>query len=201
MTMALPKPLVAGRMFLEETIWKRRSTRNYLRRPTTKGNLSQILWAAQGISSGEDGCRVVPSTAALYPLELHVSVRHGGVVGGEPGIYYRRPARHIVTVTHDGDYSAPLQLEAGGQDQAGEAAADMVMTDMAAKLVLRYGERSVQCVPQESGHAAQNVYLQSTALGLGIVVLEAFQEEKVCRLIGRELDEKPLCIMPMGIPP
>jgi len=41
----------------------------------------------------------------------------------------------------------------------------------------RYGERGVQYVHMEAGHAAQNLYLEATALNLGMVSIGAFNDE------------------------
>jgi nitroreductase len=50
----------------------------------------------------------------------------------------------------------------------------------------------------EAGHAAQNVYLQATALGLGTVVIGAFFDDEVSRVV--DLGEaSPLYLMPVGV--
>ncbi len=50
----------------------------------------------------------------------------------------------------------------------------------------------------EVGHAAQNIYLQAVSLGLGTVVVGAFNDKSVKKEIGAQKDEEPLCIMPIG---
>ncbi len=50
----------------------------------------------------------------------------------------------------------------------------------------------------EVGHAAQNICLQATALGLGLVTVGAFQDDLVKMIIGMEADETPLYIIPVG---
>ena len=50
----------------------------------------------------------------------------------------------------------------------------------------------------EVGHAAQNVYLQAVALELGTVVVGAFRDEQVTKLLQLAPAEKPLYIMPVG---
>ena len=50
----------------------------------------------------------------------------------------------------------------------------------------------------EAGHAAQNVYLQATALGLGTVVVGAFDDGGVSRVMGLG-QARPLYIMPVGL--
>jgi nitroreductase len=50
----------------------------------------------------------------------------------------------------------------------------------------------------ETGHAAQNVYLQATALGLGTVIVGAFQDEEVQDVLGLPGDHAPLALLPVG---
>ena len=47
----------------------------------------------------------------------------------------------------------------------------------------------------EVGHAARNVYLQAVLMGLGTVVVGAFDDEDG-RVVQMEDDERALCIMP-----
>jgi len=46
----LPAPLLHGGMSIEETLAKRESTRNFTSKPLTPSEISQVLWAAQGIT-------------------------------------------------------------------------------------------------------------------------------------------------------
>lgn len=197
---ALPKPLASGGMSVEEAIAKRRSIRDYAPRPMTTDKLSQVLWAAQGITDAEDGFRAAPSAGALYPLELYISVREGGVVEIQPGVYRYGADKHAITLIRSGDCSPQLEAAAYGQEQVGQAAVSIVVAGVLERASSKYGDRAAQYVFQESGHAAENVYLQSTALGLGTVVMGAFDEDQVRRAIGLRANEKPLCIMPIGFP-
>jgi nitroreductase len=50
----------------------------------------------------------------------------------------------------------------------------------------------------EVGHAAQNAFLQATALGLGAVVVGAFDDPAMKRLLGLPAEEEPLYLVPFG---
>src|SRR5674476_1173869 len=67
----LPLPVRKGNMSLEETIQQRRSIREYTSADISLSELSQLVWAAQGITSTQ-GLRTVPSAGALYPLEVYI---------------------------------------------------------------------------------------------------------------------------------
>ncbi len=64
---SLPPPDRTGRIPLEQALARRRSLREFAARALTEQELSQLLWAAQGITH-PDGLRTAPSAGALYPL-------------------------------------------------------------------------------------------------------------------------------------
>ena len=60
----------------------------------------------------------------------------------------------------------------------------------------RYNKRGRRYTILEAGHAAQNIYLMATSLGLGTVAIGAFKDRVVKATLG--IDEDPLYIMPVG---
>ena len=196
----LPPATKKGNISVEEAMARRRSIRHYSLKPLTLGSLSQILWAAQGITRANGGFRTAPSAGALYPLELYVVVRKGGVEGLSEGVYHYHPTGHTLTLVEDGDVSADLEAATGGQEIVKEAAATIVITGVLSRTTEKYGRRGAQYMFQESGHVAQNVFLQATALGIGTVVIGAFGEASVRRVLGAEADERPLYVQPLGKP-
>jgi SagB-type dehydrogenase family enzyme len=185
-------------MSVEEAIWRRRSVRSYLRKPITLAQLSQILWAAQGITDKESGHRAAPSPGAKYTLELYVFTREKGVTTLPAGVYHYEPAAHTITRVKTGDFASSLQSAAREQEQVGQAAAIIAITGVFERATAKYGERGVQYSIQESGGAAENVHIESTALGLGTVMMGSFDDARVGQLIGTAKNEKPLLLMPLG---
>ena len=88
MITALPQARLQSDISLEETLVRRRSVREYTGEALTLEDVSQLLWAAQGITS-ERGGRTAPSAGALYPLEVYVVT--GNVQNLAPGIYRYNP--------------------------------------------------------------------------------------------------------------
>ncbi|ASJ02671.1 nitroreductase [Thermococcus profundus] len=190
---ALPKPRFKGEMIVEEAILRRRSMRDYLPEPLKLEELSQLLWAAQGITS-PDGKRAAPSAGATYPFEVFVVA--GNVEGLEPGIYKYNPQRHSLMFIKRGDYRDDLERAALDQDWVGNAAVDIVLVAFYGRATEVYGERGVRYVHMEAGHIGENIYLQATALGLGTVAVGAFDDERVSEILGTE--GRPLYIFPVG---
>ena len=81
-----------------------------------------------------------------------------------------------------------------------DGAAIMVITAVYQRTARKYGSRADRYVHMEVGHAAQNVYLQVQSLGLGTVMVGAFQDQEVRNVLHLPANEAPLALMPVGHP-
>jgi len=189
----LPEPRLRGEMSVEEAIAKRRSVRSYTDEPLTLEELSQLLWAAQGITSPK-GYRSAPSAGATYPFEVYVVA--GKAEGLKPGIYRYVPEKHALELVKPGDYRRELQRACLDQAWVGSAPVDIVLVAFYERTTEAYGERGIRYVHMEAGHIGQNIYLQATALGLGTVAVGAFDDDEVALLLGT--DGAPLYVFPVG---
>jgi SagB-type dehydrogenase family enzyme len=195
-TIKLPAPRLTSSTSVEEAISKRRSVRQYKDSALSLSELSQLLWAAQGITDTARGLRTAPSAGALYPLEVYAVV--GNVTGLAPGIYKYKCKTHELETVSLGDSREDLAAAALGQGAITQAAVDIVWTAVYERCAKKYQERAELYVPIEVGHSAENVFLQATALSLGAVVMGAFYEDKVQAVLKSPKDERALYIMPIG---
>nr|QNO46635.1 hypothetical protein OEAKOMNL_00037 [Methanosarcinales archaeon ANME-2c ERB4] len=191
----LPEPRTTGEISIEEAMHNRRSVRRYTKDAITLNDLSQLLWAAQGITS-EEGFRTAPSAGALYPLEVYVVA--GNVDGLAGGVYRYRTEGHTLQRIRDGDLRKNLSECALKQTQIMDAAAGIVFAAVFNRTTAKYGERGAQYAYIEAGHAAQNVYLQAEASGLGVCAVGAFYEQEVSELLALSRDETPIYILTVG---
>jgi len=191
----LPNPRYKSSVSIEEALLKRRSVRDCKNEPLTLGDVSQLLWSAQGITD-PGGLRTAPSAGALYPLEVYVVA--GNVKDLPGGIYRYKPHKHELERVVAGDRRTELCDAALGQPYIRNAPAVIVFTAVYERVTGKYGERGVRYVHIEVGHAAQNVFLQAVSLNLGAVVIGAFHDEEVKKIIRTADREQPLYIMPVG---
>jgi len=192
---SLPKPDVKGKMPLEKTIRQRRSLREYAPGPLTLDQVSQLLWAAEGVTHPE-GLRAAPSAGALYPLEVYLVA--GEVEGLEPGVYRYLPRGHDLEPVVAGDRRSRLSKAALGQDCVRNAPAVIAFTAIYERTTKKYGERGIRYVHMDLGFAAENVYLQAVPLGLGTVMVGAFHDDQVREVLGASEEEHPLALLPVG---
>lgn len=192
---SLPEPTRDGRISLEAALQDRRSVRFYSEEPLTLGEVSQLLWAGQGITRGGK-FRTAPSAGALYPLEIYLVA--GRVESLEPGIYRYLPLAHELESVAGGDRRDELARASLNQGAISQAAINFVITGVYQRTAAKYGERALRYIHMESGHVAQNISLQATSFGLGTVVIGAFVDDAVQRVLMLEKNTLPLSIMPVG---
>jgi SagB-type dehydrogenase family enzyme len=202
----LPLPVLEGGASVEEALASRRSIREYLREPILLEELSQILWAAYGITETRYGFKTTPSAGATYPLEVYAVIGENGVVtrsgeAVEPGSYKYDPYSHSLRIVKKGGgltrelYEAALE-----QEWILEAPVNLVFTAVFERTTRRYGKRGERYVWIEAGHASQNVYLQATSLGLATVAIGAFYDDRIREIIGARGQERVLYMMTLARP-
>ncbi len=192
----LSEPRYDGNVSIERALKKRRSIREYSDKPLTLTEVSQLLWAAQGKTRSTFG-RTAPSAGALYPLEVYLVV--GNVTDLSKGIYKYQPENHELLRIADVDKQGDLCSAALGQGCVRGGAVVIVFAAVYERTTQKYGQRGIRYVHVEIGHAAQNVYLQAVSLNLGTVVVGAFNDNKVHKIMDMPEEEQPLCIMPVGM--
>jgi SagB-type dehydrogenase family enzyme len=189
---SLPAPQLKGEMSLEETLLKRHSVRTFTSQPLTLEEISQLLWAAQGLTRDWGG-RTAPSAGALYPLELYVAT--------PDGFYHYVPQGHRLEVRSREGLRTKLWAVSLMQSAVREAPAVIVVTAVYERTEAKYGaQRSPRYVHLEAGHAAQNILLQAVALELGAVPIGAFLDDQVQAVLSLPSDHRPLYLIPVGHP-
>ncbi len=188
----LPKPLNKGNISLEEVIFRRRSQRSFEQKDLSLQQISQLLWAAQGITAKEGfhGLRAAPSAGALYPIEIYLLAKNG--------LFRYLPDGHKLQSVGEQDLRGALADSSFGQAAISQAPVNIVVCAVYSRLTSKYGQRGIRYVHIEVGHIAQNIHLQAVALGLGSVPIGAFNDEEVKKILSLPIDQEPLYIIPVG---
>ena len=191
----LPQPRLENGISLVEALRERRSIREFSSQALSFEETAQLLWATQGITS-RGGYRTAPSAGALYPLELHLVA--GQIEGLAPGSYRYNPVRHVLEKSVSGDLRDALARTALNQTWIAKAPAVVVINGVYSRTSRKYAKRAIRYVHIEAGNASQNLLLQATALRLGSVIVGAFDDDALSRLLNLPESEKPLLILPIG---
>ena len=193
----LPEPRLDGAVSIEKVLCTRRSVREFANKPLKLAEIAQLAWAAQGVT-GAEANRTAPSAGGLYALELYVIAAN--VTGLPAGIYRYEILTHQVVSLTEGDLRSRLSRSALEQTTISQAPAIFAISAVYERITKKYGERGIRYTHMEAGHAAQNLLLQAVALGLGAVLVGAFDDAKVKRVLGLGKPEVPLYLIPVGKP-
>ena len=197
-SISLPKPSLDGKVSVEKAIKGRRTIRDFKERPLSINHLSQLLWAAQGITDPKEGKRAAPSGGALYPLDIYLIVGANGVEGMEAGIYHYFPEKHSISLLSKGDRRKEIASASLWQMWMAKAPVMFIITAEYRRITGKYGERGIRYALLEVGHVGQNLFLQAEAIGLGVGIVGAFNDADVLKVISGLPQHEPLLIMPVG---
>ncbi len=202
---ALKVPLSAPQTEGGVTVWdamrQRRSVRRFGDDPLREVDLSQLLWAAQGITqtARNHGLRTVPSAGALYPVETYLVVHT--VEGIEPGVYHYDVKAHELEQLKTGDFRIEITRAALDQEIAYLADVVFVWTAVFGRSKWKYKQRAYRYVYLDAGHIAQNVALGVTALDLGSCQIAALYDDEANDLLGVDgVEESTIYMTVVGKP-
>ena len=179
------------RATLDDTLSQRRSLRIFADRPLNEDQILRLCWAAQGITD-PSGHRTAPSAGARYPLELYVATAAGCFA-------YDPPHHRLVRRTED-DLRQAMQWAALSQEPIGQSPAVFVVAAVPDRTTAEYGSRGERYVHLEGGHAAQNLLLEATAIGLGAVSIGAFDDARLREVLDLPADHEVVYLIPVGEP-
>lgn len=191
-TTALPQPETRGGMPLSAAIAARRSRREFTAETLTAAQISQLCWAAQGITDAKSGKRAAPSAGALYPITV--------LVVDARGVFEYQPRDHSLVQRGTSDVRRKLQAAALDQTSVGNAPACMVIGMNVQVIAAKYGGSAEQYCRMEAGHVAQNVLLTAVSLQLAGVPVGAFHERKVAGVLQLPSAIRPVYLIPLGHP-
>ncbi|MDP8256088.1 MAG: SagB/ThcOx family dehydrogenase [Candidatus Alcyoniella australis] len=187
----LPPPEQDGGPPLWNVIRSRRSERDFdQERTISAGQVSTVLWAAQGITEhlGSFPLRSVPSAGALYPVETYIAL--GNVSSIDPGIYHLDLLGWRLERLSRGDPRPALARAALDQEMVLRAAATLVMSTIIDRSKWKYGERAYRYMYLDAGHIGQNVALAAKALGMGSCAVGAFFDDEVDAVFGLDGEQE-----------
>jgi SagB-type dehydrogenase family enzyme len=186
---------------LYRALVSRRSVRAYRKDPVSLQSISNLLWAASGLTGADDGFshRTTPSAGALYPLEIYLVACH--VDSLMPGVYHYRPHDSTLEKQLSGDYSRQLFRAGFQQDALSSPPCAIVITARFDQTTRKYADRGYRYAYMEAGAAFQNISLEAASSGLGTVVIGAFDDGVLNDLLGIDgTTEAALALMPVGHP-
>ncbi len=198
----LPTPSYTGKISVEAAMAAKHSVRSFKGVPLTLQQVSQLLWAGNGLlpSDAVTGAtpKTIPSAGGLYPLELFIVTGKDTVKDLAAGVYQYDPFGNALKTVAQGDKRTALAGAALSQMWMARAPAVIVIAAVFSRTTMKYGSRGNNYVFMEAGNSNQNLYLQAEALGLGVGTVGAFNDAQVGSVLSLPASTAPLLLVPVG---
>lgn len=182
--LALPAAVTEGGPGLWQAVAGRRSVREYAPTALPLQDLSQLLWAAQGVTgqAGNHLLRASASAGALYPNETYLLANR--VAGATTGLWHYQTREHTLALLAEGDFGNDLSHACLDQDCCRQAAVVFIWGAVVDRCAFKYGDRAFRYLYMDAGHLGAQVQISAAALGLGSVNVGAFFDDEVNSLLG-----------------
>ncbi|HET7203689.1 MAG TPA: SagB/ThcOx family dehydrogenase [Steroidobacteraceae bacterium] len=186
-TIKLPAPDKRGGLPLMQALARRKSTREFERKPLPAPVLSGLLWAAFG-ENRRGGGRTAPSAINVQEIDVYVALPQGAYLYDASGHTLRLVARRDV------------RRITGYQDFVDDAPLDLVYVadHRRMKLVPAGSRESYSAIA--AGTISQNVYLYAASEGLATVVRAFIDRAAIARALDLGHDEHVLLSQTVGYP-
>lgn len=191
----LPEPAHEEGPPIWTIISQRRSVRNFTSDAMRMEDLSQLLWACQGITSRRNGhdFRASPSAGALYPVETYLVANN--VEGVDSGVYHYTIPGHQLDLLKKRDFRRDVARSALDQEMAYSAPIVFIWTGIFQRSKWKYGQRGYRYVYMDAGHLVENLALAAIALGLGSCQIGALYDDEANAIIGVDGEEESVIYM------
>lgn len=192
----LPEPDVQGSVSLSVAMRNPGYSENLTDYRMKVSEISQLLWAVQGITHGSV-FRVIPSAGGTYPLEIVLVQFSDSELKG--GYYHYIPQGHQLETVNVTVSRNSLISAFNDDDRRTVSSVSTVFFILAnySRTTDRYGDRGMQYVHLETGHAVQNFLLQLTSLGLKTRPITHFTSSLIQVLLDTSF--VPLVALPVGL--
>jgi nitroreductase len=170
-----------------QVLARRRSTREFARKPLELPVLSSLLWAAFGVNR-RDGGRTAPSAVNAQEIDVYVALPDGA--------YLYDARTHALRLVAGSD----LRRITGYQDFVDDAPLDLVYVVDHSRMKLIPVASRESYASAAAGAIAQNVYLYAASAGLVTVIRAWIDRSAIADALGLTHDQHVLLSQTVGYP-
>lgn len=184
----LPAPKLDQSKPLMQVLKDRKTTREFGPGNLSHQTLSNLLWAAWGISRPDSGRRTAPSALNKQEIDLYVAAADG--------TYLYDPKGNALVPVASGD----LRQLTGTQTYFKDAAINIVYVADLARMADGDEGAKMILAAMDTGFIAENVYLYCASEGLATVYRVSIDKQKLAEAIKLRPDQKILGAQTVGLP-
>ena len=186
--LTLPAPRTEGGKPLMQAIAARHSSREFDAKPLPLQELSDLLWAADGINRRESGKRTAPSAMNWQETDIYVLTAVGS--------YLYDPSANVLKPVARGDFRSL----AGTQDFVASAPVNLVYVVDRARMSRAGDDDKKIYGGADVGFIAENVYLYCASEGLAVVVRGSVERGKLAAALNLRPEQAVILAQTVGYP-
>ncbi len=182
----LPEPDRTGGKTLMLSLSQRKSSREFSSKELSLQQISNILWAANGINRKEESKHTAPTANNRQNMEIYVFL--------PTGVYLYNDKDHKLLMINPGNH----MKSAGRQDFVGTAAMNVMIVSDMSKLGDSTEENKLIYAGIHAGAIMQNLYLYCASAELNTVARRYFDEKVVSEVLKLSSEKKPIIAQTIG---
>ena len=183
----LPKPNLNRNSEVMEAFANRHSTREYAAKALTLTDLSDLLWAANGINRPEEGKRTAPSAMNKQDVDVYVVLPEG--------TYLYDAKAHQLNLVAEGDHRGAV---AGGQAFVKSAPVSLLLVSDLSRLGDAKNTHTQLMGAVDAGIVSQNISIFCSAAKLATVPRASMDTAKLKSVLKLTDTQLPLMNHPVG---
>jgi nitroreductase len=156
-----------------QALSQRASTREFDPKPLSQRDLSDLLWAANGINRPEEGKRTAPSAMNSQDIDVYVLT--------ESASYLYDAVKNSLEHVADGDLRPYV---AGRQEVVATAPVILLLVSDISRFQRGEEEQKMIWAAEDAGIVSQNISIFCASEGLATVVRASMDREKLSETLG-----------------
>lgn len=192
-TIQLLSPNLARPATLMQSLASRASVRSFSAEALSLADLSDLLWAANGVNRTESGKRTAASAMDRREVDIYVLM--------EKGAYLFDADKNVLTLVCDKDLRA---LTAGRQTSVAEAPVTLLLVSNAEKFRMpetaESHDRNLTMRGVDVGIVSANISLYCSATGLATVPRGSMETSELVKALNLKEGHLPMLNHPVGHP-
>lgn len=183
----LPQPNLKRTGTVMKALSERHSTREFASKALSMADLSDLLWAANGINRKDSGKRTAPSAMNKQDVDVYVVLPEGS--------YLYDAKTHQLNLIAVGDYRAAV---AGGQAFVKSAPVSFVLISDLSRLGDAKNARTQLMGAMDAGIVSQNISIFCSAANLATVPRASMDNDQLKKVLKLKDTQIPMMNHPVG---
>lgn len=183
----LPQPNLKRTGTVMKALSERHSTREFASKALSLVDLSDLLWAANGINRKDSGKRTAPSAMNKQDVDVYVVLPEGS--------YLYDAKTHQLNLIAVGDYRAAV---AGGQAFVKSAPVSFVLISDLSRLGDAKNARTQLMGAMDAGIVSQNISIFCSAANLATVPRASMDNDQLKKVLKLKDTQIPMMNHPVG---